>query len=324
MSAAKDYYKTLGLPRTATKDQIKKAYRDLARKYHPDMNPGDAKSEEKFKEIQEAHEILSNDQKKKNYDMFGNSGFSGQGRPGGGQSHTYSTEDFSGFEDVFKDIFGFGGGGGYTRRTSGGAENLGDIFGFGGGTRQQQKPKDIEHALTIDFLTAINGGTKDITISTKSTNGKVSKEKITVKIPAGVNNGSKIRVQGKGEQINSERGNLILNVKVSSHPIFKRENDDIYLDLPITIYEAVNGANVDVPTIDGSAKLVIPAGVQSGTKLRLKDKGAKNIKTNIKGNQYVVLQIAMPDNPDENIKNLIKEIGNNYPYNPRKKLSQYL
>lgn len=323
MSAAKDYYKTLGLPRTATKDQIKKAYRDLARKYHPDMNPGDAKAEEKFKEIQEAHEILSHDEKKKNYDMFGNTGFGGQGRPGGGQSYTYTTEDLSGFEDVFKDIFGFGGGG-YSRRSSGGAENLGDIFGFGGGRRQQQQPRDIEHGLTIDFITAIKGGTKDITISTKSPTGKVNNEKITVKIPPGVDNGSKIRVQGKGEQIKSARGNLILNVKVTPHPIFRRDSDDIYLDLPITIYEAMNGANVEVPTIDGSAKMVIPPGVQSGMKLRLKDKGTKNLKTNKKGDQYVVLQIAMPDNPDDNIKNLVKEIGDNYPYNPRKKLSQYL
>lgn len=323
MSAAKDYYKTLGLPRTATKDQIKKAYRDLARKYHPDMNPGDAKAEEKFKEIQEAHEVLSDDQKKKNYDMFGNSGFSGHGRPGG-QSYTYTTEDFSGFEDVFKDIFGFGGGGGFSRSTSGGAEGLGDIFGFGGSTRQQQRPRDLESGLTIDFFSAIRGGTKNITISSRSPNGKVSKEKITVKIPAGVNTGSKIRVQGKGEQLNGARGNLLLNVKVDPHPVFRREKDDIYLDLPITIYEAMNGANVDVPTIDGSAKLVIPPGVQSGTKLRLKDKGVNNIKTKKKGNQYVVLQITMPENPEENVKKLIEEIGSNFPYNPRKKLSQYL
>lgn len=323
MSTAKDYYKILGLSRTATKNEIKKAYRDLARKYHPDLNPGDKKAEEKFKEIQEAHEVLSNDDKKKNYDMFGNSSFGGQGRPQGGQSYTYTTEDISGFEDIFKDMFGFGGGG-YTRRSSKSTEGLGDIFGFGGGRREQQKPKDIEHTLTIDFMSAINGGTKDITISSKTPGGKASKEKITVKIPPGVDNGSKIRVQGKGEQINRERGNLILNVKVTPHPLFKRENDDIYLYLPITIYEALFGAEVDVPTINGSAKLVIPPGVQSGNKLRLKDKGAENIKTKRKGDQFVVLQITMPETPDENIKNLIKEIGNNFPYNPRKKLSQYL
>ncbi|MGH7884550.1 MAG: DnaJ C-terminal domain-containing protein [Thermodesulfobacteriota bacterium] len=323
MSTAKDYYKTLGLSRTATKDEIKKAYRDLARKYHPDLNHGDSKAEEKFKEIQEAHEVLSNDEKKKNYDMFGSSDFSGGGRPGGGQSYTYTTEDLSGFEDVFKDLFGFGGGG-HTRRTSGNSEGVGDIFGFGGGRRQQQKPKDIEHTLTIDFLSAINGGTKDITISSKTPGEKVSKDKITVKIPPGVDNGSKIRVQGKGEQINTERGNLILNVKVTPHPLFKRENDDIYLNLPITIYEALLGAEVDVPTINGSAKLVIPPGMQSGNKLRLKDKGVENIKTKQKGDQFIVLQIVIPETPDENIKKLIKEIGNNFPYNPRKKLSQYL
>lgn len=331
MSESKDYYKILGLPRTATKEQIKKAYRDLARKYHPDLNPGDKKAEDKFKEIQEAHEVLSNEEKKKQYDMFGNAGFSGQGRSGsgfgGGQRYTYSTEDISGFEDVFKDIFGFGGGasgGAYQRRSAGGTEGFRDIFGFGGGRQQQRKPKDIEHSLTIDFFTAIKGGTRDLTISSKPPSGRVNNEKITVKIPPGVDTGSKIRVQGKGEQLNGARGNLILNVKVTPHPVFRREKNDIYLNLPVTIYEALFGAEVEVPTIGGSAKLVIPPGVQSGTKLRLKDKGVEDIKTKSKGDQFVVLQISMPEKPDENVKNLIKELGENHPYNPRKKLSQYI
>ncbi|NIP30657.1 MAG: DnaJ domain-containing protein, partial [Candidatus Dadabacteria bacterium] len=220
MSKTKDLYKILGVSKNASKDEIKKAYRDLARKYHPDLNPNDKKAEEKFKEVQAAHEILSDDEKRKSYDMFGSAGFgqgfNGQrGGPGGpNYQYTYSGENIPGFEELFKDIFDMGGGGPSSGRYKS-SDSFKDLFGFGTKQRQTRKPKNIEHSLTIDFITAIKGGKRDITINSKSPSGKLKKEKINFKIPAGVEDGSKIRIQGKGEQIGNLRGDLLLKIKIS-------------------------------------------------------------------------------------------------------------
>lgn len=326
MSAAKDYYKTLGVSRNASKDEIKKAYRELARKYHPDLNPNDKKAEEKFKEIQEAYEVLSKDDKRKQYDTFGSTGF-GQGgfggRPGGqGFSGGYRyTGGFGGFDDVFRDIFGFGSGPRGGRRAGG--DPFEEVFGFG--EQETRQRRDTEHEIVIDFHTSINGGNKDININSRDAVGKTTTERISVKIPPGVTDGAKIRVPGKGEQDRtSRRGDLLLKVKISPHPIFRREKDDIYVDLPVTIYEAGLGAEITVPTVDGSASVVIPSGVKNGTRLRLKNKGIKNIKTGKKGNQYVVIKIDMPDKIENDLKEALKDIQDNTPYNPRKKLEDYL
>lgn len=324
MAKATDYYKILGLSKNASKEEIKKAYRELARKYHPDLNSGDKKAEEKFKEIQEAHEVLSDDEKRRSYDMFGSAGFSAggsrgnQGHPGG---FSYSG-NFSGFEDIFKDIFGFEGSTRTSHRTS---DPFKDIFGFtSGGGFETEKNKNIEHQTNIDFSTAINGGTRDITIKSHDARGNKTSEKITVKIPPGVDNGSKIRVQGKGEISRGKRGDLILKVRVSPHPIFKREKDNIYLELPITFYEAALGTKVEVPTIDGRASVVIPPGVQNGTKLRLKNKGVKNVKTTKRGDQFVVVKITMPKKMVDKVKKQLEEISSENPYNPRKDFEKYL
>jgi len=327
MSKVKDYYKSLGIAKTASKDDIKKAYRDLARKYHPDLNPDNKNAEDKFKEIQEAYEVLYDDQKRQQYDAFGSTGFNSQrGGPGFSGSYTYSG-DIPSFDEIFKDIFGFGGssGGPFRQKTRARSNQFNDMFGnFGRGAGfSEQKPKNTQHKITVDFNTAIKGGTKDLTINSLDTSGRQKNEKISIRIPPGVDTGSKVRVQGKGEQAGNKRGDLILIIKVLPHPIFKREKNNIILELPVTFYEAALGTKVDVPTIDGNAQVVIPAGVQNGTKLRLKNKGVKNIKTGKNGDQYVIIKIVMPERIDKNLLEKIEEIKNFNPYNPRKDLEKY-
>ncbi len=165
---------------------------------------------------------------------------------------------------------------------------------------------------------------RDISISRQKLNNVIT-EKLSVKIPAGVATGSKIRVQGKGESGGrGNKGDLYLRIKVKPHPIFKRKQDDIYLELPITYYEAALGKQVDVPTIDGTAKVSIPSGVQNGTKLRLKGKGVQNVKTKARGNQYVEIKIVMPDNIKESDKELFEKLAESNPYDPRTKFSRYM
>lgn len=333
MAAARDYYKILGVSKNASKEDIKKAYRSLARKYHPDLNPDDKMAEEKFKELQEAHEVLSDEEKRKTYDMFGSAEFrpGGQttwrraGDPGGSSyQYTYSSKDFPGFEDIFKDIFGFRGDPRARRGAGRGAGGtFRDIFSYAS-REKPTKGKDLEYQIEIDFNTAIKGGVRDISISRQKLNNVIT-EKLSVKIPPGVATGSKIRVQGKGESGGKgDKGDLYLRIKVKPHPIFKRKQDDIYLELPITYYEAALGKQVDVPTIDGTAKVSIPSGVQNGTKLRLKGKGVQNVKTKARGNQYVEIKIVMPDNIKESDKEIFEKLAESNPYDPRTKFSRYM
>jgi DnaJ-class molecular chaperone len=325
----KDYYKILGVSKNATKEEIKKAYRGLARKYHPDLNPDNKDAEEKFKEVQEAHEVLSDEEKRKTYDMFGSAEFKPGGRttwrragetPGGqAYEYSYSANDFAGFEDIFKDIFGFGGhtGGGRSR-----GEAFRDIFS----TVTKERPargRDLEYQIEIDFDTAVRGGVRDLSISRQKQEG-VETEKLSVRIPAGVDNGSRIRVQGKGEARGSTKGDLYLRVQVKPHPIYTRKGDDIYLEVPVTVYEAALGRKIEVPTIDGTAELSIPPGVQSGTKLRLKGKGVPNLKTKVRGDQYIEIKIAMPDEISAEDRTKYEEIEKTHPYNPRVKFGRYM
>ncbi len=322
----KDYYKILGVSKTATKEEIKKAYRGLARKYHPDLNPDNKNAEEKFKEVQEAHEVLSDEEKRKTYDMFGSAEF----RPGGrttwkraddtGQAYeySYSAQDFSGFEDIFRDLFGSAGEG---RPGRGRGETFRDIFSTV--TRERtSRGRDLEYQIEIDFDTAIRGGVRDLSISRQKQEG-VETEKLSVRIPAGVDNGSRIRVQGKGEG-GGAKGDLYLRVKVKPHPVYTRKGDDIYLEVPVTVYEAALGKKIEIPTIDGTAEMTIPPGVQSGTRLRLKGKGVTNLKTKVRGDQYIEIRIAMPDKISEEDRKKYEELEKSHPYNPRAKLSRYM
>lgn len=313
MTAGKDPYKILGVSRNATQDQIKKAYRDLARKHHPDMNKGDKQSEEKFKEIQHAYEILSDPEKKKTYDTFGTAGFGRQG-PGGGRARY--ARGFPGIEEIFKDIFSQEEAG--SRGAGDSRVHFANIFDFGQAGGRTERRENVRHSITLDFRTAVKGGERELLFSHP---GDATK-KIKVRIPAGVKTGTRIRVPAT--RARSSAGDIILDVKVKPHPVFRRENDDIYLDLPLTVYEAALGTQVDVPTIDSPVKLTVPSGVLTGTKMRLKEKGVKNPKTGKRGDQFVILQVTMPEKLDKNLKTLMSEIREKHPYDPRKKLAAYL
>ena len=189
-----------------------------------------------------------------------------------------------------------------------------------GNIQQQRKPRDIHHELTLDFETAVKGGKKELLL--KSPDG--STKKITVRIPQGVRTGSKIRLPDKSRGTAPTAGDIILDIKVLPHPIFRRENDDVYIDLPLTVYEAALGTVTEVPTIHGPVKLTIPPRVGSGQKMRLEGKGTKNPKTTNTGDQFVIVQIAMPEKLDEQTETAMKEIREKSPYDPRKKLGRYL
>ncbi|HWP91481.1 MAG TPA: DnaJ C-terminal domain-containing protein [Thermodesulfobacteriota bacterium] len=313
MATNKDYYKTLGVSRNATTEDIKKAYRKLARRYHPDLNPGNKEAEEKFKEIQEAYDVLSKEDKRRMYDTYGSAGF----QPGWANQRTWTWPEGSpegGFRFSFGDMGGF----------SGLDDIFSEIFGAREPTGRPRRSRDIEYEIEIDFETAIKGGVRDIKLSRETADRKMVTETISVKIPPGVDDGSRIRVAGKGEiGGRGNSGDLYLRVKVRPHPIFIRRQDDIYVEVPITFYEAVLGAQINVPTIDGSATVTIPPGVQNGTKLRLKGKGVPNIKSRERGDEYVVVKIVMPEHVSENAKRSFEELARTAPYNPRTHLEKY-
>ena len=322
----KDYYQILGVPRGAADDEIKRSYRRLAKQYHPDVNKGDKAAEERFKGISEAYSVLSDKEKRKQYDMFGSGAFQGGFDPSQAyREYKWSTGDGpEGFRYNASE-----GGQGFDGVDLG--DIFGDIFGMGGmnrqagrkGPGQRARPKtgpvkgtDTFLSLDVDFKEAITGMSTRLSIMRGE-----SVDKITVKIPAGVDNGSKVRVSGKGHPgLNGgPPGDLYLNIRVRSDKIFWREGADIFTELPISIYEAILGAKVDVPTIDGSAKMTVPSGTASGQKFRLKDKGAPVLgKKGTKGDQFVIVRIVLPEKIDSETKKVVEELAKKYPYNPRR------
>lgn len=300
--AEKDYYEILGVKKTATESEIKKSYRDLAKKFHPDKNKGNKEAENRFKEISEAYAVLSDKEKRAQYDRLGAEAFG----PGG-------ANPFAGFD--FSQFMGGGGGGGgrgrRTRRTSsgGGAMDFTDIFGDlfggggGGGGFAQQEPQEMQADLTIDFRDAILGSTMSL---------QVSGDSMKVKIPEGIGNGQKIRVKRGGTP-------LQITVHVRPHPFFERRGDDIHIDLPITAGEAIRGAEVEVPTIHGQSRIRVPAGTQSGRTMRLTGKGVK--RKDGAGDQYCRIQIFVPPAPPDEAVDAIEAA---YPENPRVNLKATL
>lgn len=282
----KDFYKILGVDKNADQAAIKKAYRKLARTYHPDQNPGDAAAEERFKEVGEAYQVLSDPEDRKQYDAIRAMGSGGpRFAPGaGGQG---------GFEDVFSTMFG-GGSPSFHTETGGGAGGFEDIlsgmFGGGGGRgfgrRRPQKGSDVRATTSIPFKDAINGTTVQV-----ASGG----QRITARIPAGVTDGKTIRLRGKGAPgaNGGERGDLLIKVSVEKHPVYTADGKNVRLDLPVTFAEAALGGNVDVPTLDGGKVTVkVPAGSSSGTTLRVKGKGVQT--SNGTGDMLVTLKIVVP------------------------------
>jgi curved DNA-binding protein len=319
--AGKDYYKTLGVSRNASEDVIRKAYRKLALKYHPDRNQGDKQAEEKFKEVNEAYAVLSDKSKRRQYDQFGAAGF----------RQRFSQEDiFRGFDigDLFKDLgFGtddvfsrvFGGSGrgragyGTYGRSYGGRAQPGVDFGdlFGGqsryGRRQEpSKGQDVVYDMTIDLMEAAKGGQKTVSYS----QGKKT-EKVAVKIPPGIATGQKLRLQGKGMagKTGEPRGDIYLRIKVKDHPLLTRQGDDLNVDKQVTITEAALGGTVEVPILEGTRKIKIPAGTQSHAKIRLKGYGMPRFKKGGKGDQYVRVIVTIPSKLNARQKQLLQDLS---------------
>ncbi|TXN28619.1 DnaJ C-terminal domain-containing protein [Lacisediminihabitans profunda] len=290
----KDFYAVLGVSKDVSAADLKKTYRKLARKYHPDSNPGDAAAEAKFKEISEAHSVLGDPEQRKEYDQMR---AMGPGRPrftsgGSGQA--------GGFEDVFGGMFGQGAQRGGFAPSGAGAGGFDDIFGglFGGGAFGQSsggfrgaagptKGRDLAASTTLDFVTAINGDT----VKLQPAEGKP----ISVKIPAGVSDGQKIRLKGKGEPSHDggAPGDLVLTITVRRHPVFERDGLNLRVDVPVTFTEATLGATIEVPTLGAEpVKLRVAPGTPSGRVLRVKGRGVTSTKG--VGDLLATVQVAVP------------------------------
>lgn len=372
-----DYYDLLGVPRKASAKDIRTAFRKLARKYHPDLNPGDKSSEEKFKQLQEAYDVLSDTKKRQMYDQYGF--YSDNIPPGGtgagpGRDEEGVNFDFGGFD--------FGGGSG----AQGGGASFRDLFSqfFRGGRGASGEPEhepggDLEYQIEIDFWDAVRGAVKKLTITrldacdschgtgavgsaqtcptchgsgtiqqaagkmkfnvpctrcggagkirkvcpTCSGEGRLRRtETIDVRIPAGVASGSRVRVPGKGNAgtMGAPPGDLYLRVDVKPHSFFERRGADLYTKVPVTVTEATLGAKVEVPTIDGRSLVRIPPATNSGKTLRLKEKGVPSARTGARGDQYVEIQVVVPQPTDERVRTLMKELETIAPEDPRKDL----
>jgi molecular chaperone DnaJ len=377
--AKKDYYDLLGVGRKATAKDIRTAFRKLARRYHPDLNPGDKAAEEKFKDLQEAYDVLSDTKKREIYDTHGfysdnmpPAGYGpGPGAGGGGGVNF----DFGGFD--------FGGG----APGQGGGSSFRDLFGqfFGGRGGAAMEPEheaggDLEYQIEIDFWDAVRGAVKKLQItrmdscetchgtgalgtpqtcttcngsgSIQQTAGKMRfnvpcnhcagtgklraacrtcggegrvrrTETIDVRIPVGVANGGRVRVPGKGNAgtMGAPSGDLYLRVVVRPHEFFERRGNDLHTKVPVTVPEASLGAKIEVPTIDGRSLVRIPPGTNSGRTLRLKEKGVPSARKNgARGDQYVEIQVIVPEPTDERVRNLMKQLEEVAPSDPRKDL----
>lgn len=367
---AQDYYKILGVPRKASTREIKASYRKLARKYHPDVNPGDAGAEQRFKEISEAYDVLGNPEKRKRYDQFGTvdpSAFAGAGaRAGGFGGFDFRGFDFGsaagGFGDIFSEIFG-----GKRKKRAREQRRRGDDLQYVVNLSFQDALKGIETEVTMTRRAqckACNGSGRILTGGTKSCpacggsgrrvmmqgamkfesscdicggsgvlsgeacrtcggEGSVPKqERIKVRIPAGVDNGSRVRVAGRGNAgvSGGPLGDLYILIKVQPHNFFKRKGNNVYVTVPITVTEAALGTKLEVPTIDGTATIRIPPATQSGQKFRIRGRGARALRGGGLGDQYVEVKIVLPKVIDEGTKDLYRKLKESERWNPRKEL----
>ena len=347
MNGKKDYYELLGVQRSAGEDDIKKAYRKLALKYHPDRNPGDKQAEDKFKQVSEAYQVLSDPQKRAQYDQFGHAAFGDSGPFAGGFDFT------AGFEDIFGDIFG-------------------EFFGAGTSRRRSRgRGEDLRYNLSLSFEEAVSGTEKKIKVPRHGTcetcrgtgarpgtapqtcptcrgRGQVSFQQgffsvsrtcnqchgqgtiisdpcptcggagrvrkmhtLSVKIPPGVDTGSRLKLRGEGElgAGGGPAGDLYVVIHVEPHPIFVRDQLDIICDVPISFVQAALGAEIDVPTLDGKVKMKIPAGTQSGKVFRLKGKGVRDVQGYHQGDQHVRVTVETPTHLTSRQKELLKEFA---------------
>ncbi|MBU3728777.1 MAG: J domain-containing protein [Phycisphaerales bacterium] len=308
----RDFYEVLGVPRTATADEIKRAHRKLVKEFHPDQNKS-AGAAERFREVQEAYEVLSDERKRGLYDQYGHAGLAGggpgfEGAPGsgagagpGGQWRNVSPENL---EEIFGGMGGFGdffsgaaGGRRGARAGRGGAAGRGAGAGFGGFGEPGPPPADTMRE-TVDFMTAALGGTRSISVGGDGAAGRID-----LKIPAGIVPGSKLRVAGKGRG----GGDLLVEIDVAPHPWFRRDGLDILLDVPVTIVEASLGAKVDIPLLKGTVSLKIPAGTSSGRRIRVAGQGIASRSAT--GDFYAVPQIVAPASLSAEDESSLRDIG---------------
>ena len=299
----KDYYEILGVPRTATPEEIRSAFRKKAREYHPDVAKDKVKGAEKFKEVNEAYEVLSDPAKRTKYDQMGREapggGFAWQGSPG--QAGMPDMEEFhfggTGYSDFFEHLFGGTAGGG---------------FRGPGGRRMARRGSDIEGDLMVPLEEALRGSVREVTLQR---GGKT--ETYRVKIPAGVREGQRIRLAGKGESGRSggESGDLYLRVRLARHPDLRVEGSDLYADVEVAPWEAVLGASVPVPTLDGAVTMKIPPGSTAGQKLRLRGQGLPR-EDGGRGDLYAVLEIAVPDRVGPEEKRLWEKLAEESRWRP--------
>lgn len=305
----KDYYEVLGISKKADAGEIKKAYRNLAKKYHPDTNKGNAAAEQKFKEITEAYNILSDPQKKKEYDQFGQSPFESTDQPFNGQFYrkTYSSSDD--VNDIFGDIFGNMFGGGKYRSNFDDFQN--GQFQYRYETDMRQRGKDLHSEITITFDEAIHGCEKIIRL--QNTNGTSTNPNISlqVHIPAGIDNGKSIRLKGKGlSGVNGgENGDLLLKINVMNKSGFERKEQDVYSTIKVPFTKLALGGETKVTTVDGDVICKIQKGTQSGTKIRLKGKGVPLMENpQVKGDHYVTIEAEVPRNLTPEVERILREL----------------
>lgn len=285
----RDYYEVLGVKKDASDDEIKKAFRKLAIKYHPDKNPGNKEAEEKFKEANEAYSVLSDKTKRSRYDQFGHAGVGGAG---GGAGNPFEGFNFNG--QSFNFDFGGGGMGGFD-------DILGSLFGMGGGFRGARRGRDYRTSTTIDFKEAIFGTTKNIS---------VDGEEIPLKIPAGIYDGQRIRLSGRGgpaPQQGGQRGDLYVEVRVRAHKTLTREGDLILSEVTVPMVDAVLGTEVDVETVDGTITMKVPAGTQPGTNFKLSGHGAPRVGYSERGPQIVTVNVEIPKKLTRKQKELMEQ-----------------
>jgi len=280
MAAYKDYYKTLGVPRSATQQEVRAAFRKLAAQHHPDRNPDDPTAEERFKEINEAYTVLSDTEKRKFYDQYG----TGEGRPpfasGTGGYTGINPDDVAGFSDFFQTLFG------------GGFGTSGDPFGS---FPRQQRKQAVTATLEIDLLTAYRGGSTTINV-----NGK----HIDVSLPKGVRDGTKLRLRGQAPA----GGDLILVLKLDKHPTFQLEGDNVRVRVEVPDYKAVLGGSVRVPTLDGDVEMTVPKGTQSGKVLRLRGQGWPR-RNGGRGDELAEVYISVPEDPSRKQLELYRKLA---------------
>lgn len=299
----RDPYQILGVKRDASQAEIKKAYRELAKKLHPDLNPNDPGVEQRFKEATQAYTIVGDEGRRQRFDR--------------------GEIDANGQETAFRGgQHGFGGGGrGRTRQSFGFAEGfspediLAEIFGSARKTKRQgftkSKGADLKTSITVDFIEAARGSKKRLRLK----DGKV----LELAIPAGTSDGQTLRLKGRGNPGHGgASGDVLVEIKVKDHPFFSRNGNNIQLELPVTLQEALLGAEIEVPTITGKVSMKIPAGSNSGTTLRLKGKGIRKSKAAEAGDQYVKLKVVLPDKPDRKLRDFVKNWAEAHDYDPRK------